>query len=437
MRSFDEHDMNDLLERAIVSLREKQVSDNPAAHVVTSTVEALRSAEEEYSWKLARPQTSFVLTWRWIMRSPVSRISAAVVLALAIGGIAVSLHGGGTTPAFGDFLEPLLSEKTVMFKATFENDEGRKTTAKVMAMASAQRLRTEQDLPNKSKMVVISGGSKTLLLFPAQKSAVVTSLTNVLNEKRPRVIFFELRSLLAAVRDLPDWIQESLGEKTIDGQRLVGYRLTGHGMIWDLWGDPKSRMPVRIEVRIPEHPNMKPAIFSDFVLNADLDESLFNLEPPAGYKVQKRTIDASPAQEKDLIETFRRYAQLRGSALPDQLDQVDSWATTRLFQKDWARSHPMKGGSPSEEELQERQNGLLKFTSGLSFAFEELPREADAHYAGKGVKVGAADTPIFWYRPKDAKKYRVIYADLSVREADTAPRVPNAQPVVSASGPKK
>ena len=62
-----------------------------------------------------------------------------------------------------------------------------------------------------------------------------------------------------------------------------------------------------------------------------------------------------------------------------------------------------------------------------------LPKEADAHYAGKGVSLGAADTPIFWYRPKDAKKYRVIYADLSVREADTPPSVP----VVPVAQPEK
>ena len=75
-------------------------------------------------------------------------------------------------------------------------------------------------------------------------------------------------------------------------------------------------------------------------------------------------------------------------------------------------------------------------TRGLGFVVE-LPREADAHYAGKGVSLGAPGTPIFWYRPKDAKKYRVIYADLSVREADTPPSVPDAQPVAAPSGPKK
>ncbi|MFZ5832924.1 MAG: hypothetical protein ACOY3P_22785, partial [Planctomycetota bacterium] len=65
---------------------------------------------------------------------------------------------------------------------------------------------------------------------------------------------------------------------------------------------------------------------------------------------------------------------------------------------------------------------------GLSFA-DKLPPSADAHYVGKGVSFGAANTPIFWYRPKDSRNYRVIYADLSVREADTPPSMPDVQPV--------
>ena len=43
----------------------------------------------------------------------------------------------------------------------------------------------------------------------------------------------------------------------------------------------------------------------------------------------------------------------------------------------------------------------------------------DSHYAGAGVKLGDADKAIFWYRQKDAKTYRVIYGDLSVK--DVAP----------------
>ena len=78
----------------------------------------------------------------------------------------------------------------------------------------------------------------------------------------------------------------------------------------------------------------------------------------------------------------------------------------------------------AKQELAETQ---AKLQPGLMFRVQ-LPPEADAHYAGKGVSLGAADTPIFWYRPKDSEKYRVIYADLSVRDADTPPSVPDALP---------
>ena len=87
-----------------------------------------------------------------------------------------------------------------------------------------------------------------------------------------------------------------------------------------------------------------------------------------------------------------------------------------------------KGQQPSAKQMQETMKTMAKSRPGVIFTVSLKP-EADAHYAGKGVSLGAADTPIFWYRPKDAKTYRVIYADLSVRDADMPPSVPDAQPV--------
>ena len=67
-------------------------------------------------------------------------------------------------------------------------------------------------------------------------------------------------------------------------------------------------------------------------------------------------------------------------------------------------------------------------------AYDDYPTvEWTLHFKNNG----AADTPIFWYRPKDAKKYRGIYADLSVRDADAPPSAPSVQPVPSPSSPKK
>jgi hypothetical protein len=58
-----------------------------------------------------------------------------------------------------------------------------------------------------------------------------------------------------------------------------------------------------------------------------------------------------------------------------------------------------------------------------------LPATADAHYAGKGVRRDAPDTPIFWYKPEGKQAYRVLDADLSVRDAQQAPQVPGAVPL--------
>ena len=97
---------------------------------------------------------------------------------------------------------------------------------------------------------------------------------------------------------------------------------------------------------------------------------------------------------------------------------------------------PEDGQNASAKHLQEMMKFQMEFQPGLDFTVS-LPPEADARYTGRGVSLGAVDTPIFWYRPKDAKTYRVIYADLSVREADTPPGVPDAQPVPTPSSPKK
>ena len=54
------------------------------------------------------------------MRSPVSRVAAAVIFVLAITGVALWFHGGGATYAFADFIEPILEAKTAKFKMTTE-----------------------------------------------------------------------------------------------------------------------------------------------------------------------------------------------------------------------------------------------------------------------------------------------------------------------------
>ena len=56
-----------------------------------------------------------------------------------------------------------------------------------------------------------------------------------------------------------------------------------------------------------------------------------------------------------------------------------------------------------------------------------LRPENDWHYAGKYVKLGTPNRPIFWYRPAKEKDYQVLYADLSVKEVPPrdVPKIPS------------
>lgn len=61
------------------------------------------------------------------------------------------------------------------------------------------------------------------------------------------------------------------------------------------------------------------------------------------------------------------------------------------------------------------QTRTQKHMQGVMF-YSLLKSENDSHYVGGGVKLGTPGRAILWYKPTGAAKYRVIYADLSVKD---------------------
>ena len=96
------------------------------------------------------------------------------------------------------------------------------------------------------------------------------------------------------------------------------------------------------------------------------------------------------------------------------------WIHGVVWEAEWVDANlpPHKPQAMRDRHLEELERKLQR---GMMFTVL-LPKESDWHYAGRGVSIGAADTPVFWYRPKDARKYRVICAGLSVQEADAPPQ---------------
>jgi hypothetical protein len=265
-----------------------------------------------------------------------------------------------------------------------------------------------------------------LTLIPMTKEAILMTIKNGPKDPKKSAksenMFDTVRKILREKREKGDPEVVSLGEKEIDGKKAVGFRNKNGDTQLDVWGDPSTGWPVRIETVWNGTPKTE-TVFKDFQFNVAVDESRFSLEVPEGYTKRIVEVDASPAAESDLIATFQMAYDMK-SPLPSSLDSIG----VAMFVAKLAAEEMTKVGSDTEAAMKFG----LKVGRGFQFA-QQLPAGADGHYAGKGATKDQKDRPIFWYKPEGKTAYRVIYADLTVREEDKAPEVKDA---VKVGGPK-
>ena len=382
------------------------------------------------AWQPPRAAESLPMwrrTWtqgRTIMRRPVPRLLAmSVPCVLLLAGWIFLREEKSAAAAFHTFAHALVTAKTARFQMEVTIPGQPRTVAKSMFMAPASFRQDFDDngMVNISDMQV----GKIVNLNSKLKTAMVISLTGRPGNPASMDLFERLRDMLAE-RDLKDSSYKPVGEKEIDGRRTLGFRQETPMATVTLWGDPETGLPVQINT-VMSGASQIDVIWSDFELNVELDKSLFDTTPPADYQVQSFEMDASPYEEQDLIETLRLATEIDDGKFPDSLD-------TETSQKLVMRSLRAPKDRSDEENLEKFMSIGAKVGRGFSFALQ-LPESADAHYAGKGVTRDAKNTPIFWYKPEGSKTFRVIDADLTTKDMDTAPEVLGAVPVYKSSLP--
>jgi hypothetical protein len=289
--------------------------------------------------------------------------------------------------------------------------------------------RFRQELPGNMVNIADWKAGTIVGLNPAQKTATVMKLKGADKAKGAMDLFEQMRGLLAGTLKSGTEEYAELGEKVIDGRRAVGFRLDSPLVTLTLWGDPATGAPLVIETVYSGVPRTA-ATMKDFELNVDLKESLFDLTPPAGYKIQSFEVDASPPREEELASALRIMSEMAEGRFPDTLDTAGIMKSMIGY----ITKQMVENKEATSEQTQQMMETSMKIGRGINFALE-LPPSADAHYAGKGIKRDAPDAPIFWYKPAGKEKYRVLFADLAFRDAEQAPQVPGAVPVRKSAGP--
>jgi hypothetical protein len=337
---------------------------------------------------------------RIIMRSPITKLAAAAVILIAAGLAIYYFAGEGTQKccAWGDIVRPIMDANTAEFDIIV-GEEGKAPVIHDMIMGSKIR-RTMEGMEGVS--VIDLGTMRILTLDPQKKEAVYINLKGL--PQMPNYLD-QVKGVIKMLQNSPGFVVEELGQKEIDGQILYGFKANHPKATIVIYVDPETALPVRIE---QEGGQMK-VVCKNMQFNVPMDETQFSMEAPEGYKVESQELDLLGSTEKDFIEGLRVQAEvLNDGVFPDDVS-IEYVVKTAAELKD--KFEKLKMTDDEKTALG------MKYSKGLMF-IRFFKGEGKWHYDGKGVKLGDADTAIFWYRPAGSATYHVIYGDLSVEDVN-------------------
>jgi len=336
--------------------------------------------------------------WRLIMKSKITKLAAAAVIIAAIVIGINSFLGTGTSVAFADVIQPILDARTVIMDILI-GPEGRQAVIHDEVMGS----RIRRTVSSMQGVDIIIDLEQMKMLTLSGKTAIYVEMDGL--DKMPNYLEL-LQDAVVRIQDKAEYQVENQGLQEIDGHDYIVFVAESDKDTITIWADPETALPVRIKQKTP---NMQ-IVCNNLQFDVALDESRFSMEVPEGYVIQNSGIDFKKSSESGFIETLRIWAEIiEDGHFPDSINLEDV-----------VKVGPKLGWGLKRANLTEQESleVATRFGQGIVF-IRFFKGQGQWHYAGKGVKLGDGNTPIFWYQPKDSGTWRVIYGDLTVE--DVAP----------------
>ena len=380
---------------------------------ITASPELDRKVRAEIAKALGKSKTASAdkqpIVWRTVMKNPLAKLAvAAAVIIVAAIGIHYIVAPGVT---FADVIQPILDAKTAVLDIILGNEEDNSPVIHDMVMGSRIR-RTLSNAQGVVSIIDLETG-RILVLTAASQEAVYIDLKGL-----PSIPNYldRLKNVIAKLQDSSDFSVEELGEQDIAGQKLIGFHAANPKLDVTIWADRRTALPVRIE----QMEGQMKVICRNVQFDVPMDESLFSMDVPDGYKLQQTELDLMGATEQDFIEGLRVRAEVLGDGLFPESVAVE----------DYIKEAPAIGKKIGEIGLSEKEQTELGMKLAKHLLFIRFFKgQGKWQYAGRGVKFGNVKTPIFWYQPQNSQTYRVIYGDLHVEDMapDKLPQAPAPQ----------
>ena len=370
----------------------KQVSQSNLENNVMNLI----IREQKVRLKAAEKATAALKLRRTIMKSPITRIAAAAaVIIIAVTGIRYTMAPSVT---FAQVVEPILNARTIICDMIIGDDENDPVMHEIIVGSHIRR--TMSNMSNMA-MVIDLDAEQMLSLDSESMTAAYIDISGDLGQMTQSYVN-ALRNLITRLKDNPNI--QNLGEQMIDGHRAIGFTGGNSNEEVTVWADAETLLPVRIYLRVGQ----MSAILKNFVLDADVDESLISIDVPPGYTLKDGQFDLGNANEQDFVESLRIWAKVIGDGVfPDTIGSESAMKEMPVLGQ--------KIGALNLSEEQATQMGMA-FGKGLLFLQIIDAHGDDWEYVGAGVKLGDASKAVFWYQLQGSSTYRVIYGDLSVKD---------------------
>ncbi len=386
-----------------------------------------------------------------MLRRLVALAAAAAVLAAVWIGWPRFIQQAPRMDAFAETLAQVRKAKTITWKTTFyihsKSEDGKKTWLETGVTEHAYKapgLRRDVwlDAKGATERVEITDSvrGRKLTYCPKEKKATLAEINPREEGEGP------FSGYLQKLSDLNlQWIAK---RKTAAGDVNVfrnAFRDQDNERDWsiDFWIDTKTKQLVDVyqpgaDIYDPETdparnaPRAETAWSSQMMgggecsirYDAALEDSLFRLQPPEGYAVETKPRDR--VTEREMIDYLGIVADFNDKMFPD----TEFWDRRLSVKIDRANAKPRQDQTPAERKLLDADGRYgMRFQTVSNapilvfFAWDpDSVVKNSFRYLGKGVKLGEKNRIVCWYKlknAKDARTYRVVYGDLSVK--DVAP----------------
>lgn len=340
---------------------------------------------------------------RWIFRLVTSSAAAAVLLAMA----GWYFLGGGAATASADFAQMLRNIRQcqrVTFDKTTIAPGMPATTAHVMMQYPGQVRFESADGKISIHDYRLGLG---LIINPKTRKAQRTHF-DAIPDTDP----------LEDLRRAHESSGRLVGAPTLEGRKTFLYEVAQPNGSMRVWVEPQQNLPIRLEVVTRGRDGSDTtAVYSHFEWNVPIDPAMFRLDPPAGFELRDDYLASTP---ESLAGALLQMAEMDNGRFPSSFNILMIHAL--MQEKFGVTTH--RTDDPLNSGVTHVPDGckpiLQSCLTGLKFAMK-ISDKGSWRYAGKGVMLWDASSPVCAWKAPGESDWHVMYGDFAVR---TQPQLP-------------